>query len=477
MMSKNPSSPSGSPSSDDVCALTATELLAAYRARRLSPVEVTAAILDRIHRLNPKLLAFYLIEDDSALAAARASEARWMNGAPAGPLDGVPVSIKDSIAVAGRPMYRGCKAYAPATPSPVDAPPATRLREAGTILLGKTTMPDLGCLASGISSRHGTARNPWNLARTPGGSTSGGAAAVAAGLGPLTIGTDLGGSVRIPAAFCGLVGLKPTQGRIPHTPPSSMRSAGPLARTVADAVLMTAVLSQPDRSDCLSLPFPPPPARPARAAEDVVRGARIGLLLDAGAGTAVGADIRAAVEKAGRLLADHGAHVEPMPPLLPRDSEGAVETYFRARVLSEMEHLPPERRTDVHPDVKDWCRAAQGLSAADLLEAMNGLDRLRIQVGNAFADFDFVLSPVMPMTAYDAELAFPDRDRAWSHLLFTAAYNQTQQPAIAVPCDFDRDGLPIGLQIVGLRFADQELLEMAAAYEALRGLRPVLPDL
>lgn len=194
----------------ELCCLTATELVAAYGTRQLSPVDVTAAVLGRIHRLNPGLRAFYLVEDDGAMAAARASEARWMRGAPAGPLDGVPVSIKDSIAVAGRPMYRGSKAYAPAVPSSVDAPPTARLWEAGVIFLGKTTMPDLGCLASGISSQHGTARNPWNLARTPGGSTSGGAAAVAAGLGPLTIGTDLGGSVRIPAAFCGLVGLKPT---------------------------------------------------------------------------------------------------------------------------------------------------------------------------------------------------------------------------------------------------------------------------
>jgi Asp-tRNA(Asn)/Glu-tRNA(Gln) amidotransferase A subunit family amidase len=166
-----------------------------------------------------------------------------------------------------------------------------------------------------------------------------------------------------------------------------------------------------------------------------------------------------------------------MPPLLSQDPEWAVETYFRARVLSEMRHLPPDRRMDVHPDVKAWCGAAQGLAAADLLDAMNGLDRLRIEVNDAFAGFDFVLSPVMPMTAYGAELAFPDRARAWSHLLFTAAYNQTQQPAVSVPCDFDRDGLPIGLQIVGRRFADQDLLEMAAAYEAWRGLRPSLPAL
>ncbi len=467
--------PAGEP--DELCRLTATELIAAYAARRLSPVDVTAAILGRIHRLNPALLAFYLVDDDGAMAAALASEARWMRGVPAGPLDGVPVSIKDSIAVAGRPMYRGSRAYAPAVPSSVDAPPTARLREAGAILLGKTTMPDLGCLASGLSSQHGTARNPWNLARTPGGSTSGGAAAVAAGLGPLTIGTDLGGSVRIPAAFCGLVGFKPTQGRIPHTPASNMRSAGPLARSVTDATLLTAVLSQPDRRDCLSLPFPPPPSPPPEAPEDVVRRARIGLLLDLGAGTPAGPEIRAAVEGAGRLLAAHGAKVEPMPAPFPENAEWAVETYFRARVLSELQHLPPDRQAEVHPEVQDWCGAAKGLSAADLLEAMNGLERLRAHVNDAFAGVDFVLSPVMPMTAYAADIAFPDRDRAWSHLLFTAAYNQTQQPALSVPCGFDREGLPIGLQIIGQRFADDAVLRLAAAFELLRGLRAGLPAL
>ncbi|WP_151175731.1 amidase [Hypericibacter terrae] len=466
--------PAGEP--DELCRLTATELIAAYATRRLSPVDVTASILGRIHRLNPALLAFYLV-DDGAMAAALASEARWMRGVPAGPLDGVPVSIKDSIAVAGRPMYRGSKAYAPAVPSSVDAPPTARLREAGAILLGKTTMPDLGCLASGVSSQHGTARNPWNLARTPGGSTSGGAAAVAAGLGPLTVGSDLGGSVRIPAAFCGLVGFKPTQGRIPHIPASSMRSAGPLARSVADVMLLTAVLSQPDRRDCLSLPFSPPPDPTPEAPEESVRGARIGLLLELGAGTPAGPEIRAAVEGAGRLLAAHGAKVEPVPALFPEDPEWAIETYFRARALSELQHLPPDRQAAAHPDVQGWCGGAKGLSAADLLEAMNGLDRLRVHVNDAFASLDFVLSPVMPMTAYAADIAFPDRDRAWSHLLFTAAYNQTQQPALSVPCGFDRDGLPIGLQIIGQRFADHALLRLAAAFESLRGSRASLPVL
>lgn len=463
--------------SDELCSLTATELVAAYEAHRLSPVEVTDAVLGRIHRFNSKLLAFYLVENDGAMAAARASEARWMQGAPTGPLDGVPVSIKDSIAVAGRPMYRGSKVYASAAPSSADAPPMARLREAGGILVGKTTMPDLGCLASGISSQHGTARNPWNLSRTPGGSTSGGAAAVAAGLGPLTVGSDLGGSVRIPAAFCGLVGLKPTQGRIPHTPASSMRSAGPLARSVADVVLLTAVLSQPDRRDCLSLPFPPSPGPFPGAPEDVVRGARIGLLLDLGAGTPACSETRAAIEESGRLLEAHGAHVEPMPALFSEDPEWAIETYFRARALSELQHQPPAARAEVHPEVHRWCSAAMDLSAADLLEAMNGLDRLRVQVSNAFAEVDFILSPVMPTTAYAADIAFPDRDRAWSHLLFTAAYNQTQQPALSVPCGFDRDGLPIGLQIVGQRFADHTVLRLAAAFESLRGLPTGLPVL
>lgn len=463
--------------SDEAYRLTAAELTSLYRQGKLSPVEATASILARIERLNPLLTAFYLIDREGALAAALAAETRWRKGVPIGALDGVPVSVKDSIQQAGTPMYRGSKAYAPAAPAAMDAPPAARLREAGAILIGRTTMPDLGSLASGVSSQHGTSRNPWNPARTPGGSSSGGAAAVAAGLGPLSVGTDLGGSVRIPAAFCGLVGMKPTQGRIPHLPASIMRSAGPLARTVRDAALLTDVLAGPDARDHYSLPPEPgyagrPPLNP--------KGLRLGLLLDMGYGMPAAPEVKAAVEAAARVLEELGARVEPMATPHREDPEPTVETYIRARMQAEIRALPPEKQGLVLPEVAAWAGRAEGLSARALLAAGDGIDRMRRQVVEATGRFDYVLSPVMPMTAFHAETAFPDPARGWSHLHFTFPYNQTQQPAISLNCGFDGAGLPIGLQIIGRRFDDGGVLALAMAYEAarapLRWPEPAAPD-
>jgi aspartyl-tRNA(Asn)/glutamyl-tRNA(Gln) amidotransferase subunit A len=443
--------------------LTAAELVRQYRRGALSPVEVAKSILSRIEQLNPELRAFYVVDWDAALREAEASQSRWRIDLPIGPLDGVPVSIKDSIQQAGTPMYRGCKAYAPARPATVDAPPVARLREAGAILIGRTTMPDLGCLASGISSQHGTARNPWNTTRNPGGSSSGGAAAVAARLGPLSVGTDLGGSVRIPAAFCGLVGMKPTQGRIPHLPASVMRSAGTLARTVTDAAVLLEVLAGSDSRDYYSLPSEA--GGYVGQLDRPLAGLRVGLLLDMGAGIAPGPEVVAAVEGAARDIEALGAAVEAMKSPYLHDPERAVETYMRARMHAEIRALPPQTQGLVLPQVADWCRAAEGLSALDLIDAMNQTDRMRQQVVEATGRFDYVISPTMPMTAYRAELAFPDAKRAWSHLHFTFPYNQTQQPAISLGCGFDSEGLPIGLQIIGQRFDDAGVLAVAASFE------------
>jgi len=336
-------------------------------------------------------------------------------------------------------------------------------------------MPDLGSLASGVSSQHGTARNPWNTARNPGGSSSGGAAAVAGRLGPLSVGSDLGGSVRIPASFCGLVGLKPTQGRIPHLPASVMRSAGPLARSVADVALLTEVLAGRDRRDYYSLP--PETGGYADWLDRSLAGQRFGLLLDMGAGIAPAPEIIAAVTAAGKAIEALGGQVEPMESPYREDPERAVETYMRARIWSEIRALAAEKQALVLPAVAGWAQAAEGLSGEALLDAMNATDLMRRQVIEATSAFDYVISPTMPMTAYAAELAFPDPAHAWSHLHFTFPYNQTQQPAISLNCGFDGAGLPIGLQIIGQRFDDAGLLAVAAAYEKARGPLPSWPEL
>jgi Asp-tRNA(Asn)/Glu-tRNA(Gln) amidotransferase A subunit family amidase len=278
--------------------LTAVELADAYRRGSLSPVEVIRAVLDRIAAVEGRLQATYALDPEGALATAAAAEERWAKGAPLSDLDGVPVTIKENLATKGVPMPLGTAATELA-PQPEDAPPASRLREAGAVILGKTTMPDYGMLSSGLSSFHKLARNPWDLGRNPGGSSAGAAAAAAGGYGPLHLGTDIGGSIRLPAGWCGIFGLKPSFGRVPIDPPYIGRVAGPMTRTVADAALLMSVLSRPDRRDYMSLP--PQQIDWQRLDRDVT-GLRLGLMLDAGVGLPVEPEVKEAVTAAARAF-------------------------------------------------------------------------------------------------------------------------------------------------------------------------------
>ncbi|MFH2132653.1 MAG: amidase family protein, partial [bacterium] len=237
-----------------ICTLSAQQLLLAFEKKELSPAEVMEAILSQAEAMNPSLNALFGDNPESAMTQARASEQRWQKNRPQGSLDGLPITVKDSIKTIGFPSWHGCRANMQKPLDKEDAPPAARLKEAGAIIFAKTAMPDIGMLACGVSSAHGIVRNAWNTDFNPGGSSAGAATAVAAGIGPCSIGTDGGGSVRIPAAHCGLFGFKPTNGRIPHTPPDPIRTAGPLTRNVADSALLMNVLSQPDSRDFGSLP-------------------------------------------------------------------------------------------------------------------------------------------------------------------------------------------------------------------------------
>src|SRR5262245_26331256 len=296
----------------NVPALTALELLAAYAARTLSPAEVWAALEPHIAAWEPKIRALYAYDPEGAREEAALSTQRWAKGEPVGPLDGVPVTVKEMIATRGVPVPFGTAATE-LTPALADAPPAARLREAGAIIFAKTTAPDFGMLSSGLSSFHETTRNPWDVTANPGGSSSGAGAAGAAGYGPLHLGTDIGGSVRLPAAWCGLVGLKPSLGRVPIDPYYVGRVAGPMTRTVADAALMMRVISAPDPRDAMSLP-------PADIAwEDLgidLSGMKLGLMLDAGCGMAVENAILAAIEAAARRFEAAGATIIPVEPVV-----------------------------------------------------------------------------------------------------------------------------------------------------------------
>ncbi|WP_024539617.1 amidase [Comamonas badia] len=457
-------------------ALGAAELLAAYRARGLSPVEVAHALLAHMERWEPQLHASWLLRPERTLEQARASESRWLRGAPCGPLDGVPVTLKDNIATLGDATPLGTAATA-LTPSQVNAPPAQRLREAGAVLLCKTTMPDYGMLSSGVSSFHPLTRNPWNLAKGPGGSSAGAGAAAAAGYGPLHVGTDIGGSIRLPAAWCGVFGFKPSLGRVPIDPPYTGRAAGPITRSVQDAALMMQVLARPDIRDSMSLP----PQRIAWERHAVgpqhLKGLRLGLLPDAGCGLAVQPEVRSAVETAAALCEQAGAIIVPMRPFLTRAMLDGMDHFWRMRSLMDLRQLPPAQRDKVLPFIRAWAESAQGLNAEQIYHASQQFHVTRVATVLACSQVDYVLSPTAPITAFDAELPSPTNDplRQLEHIAFTVPCNMSEQPAASLPCGMTRDGLPIGLQIAGQRFDDLGVLQVARAFEQLRDPLPAWP--
>ena len=338
--------------------LSAVDLIAGFRARQFSPSEVLEDVLAHIARWEPHIKALYAFDPDGARAAAKASSQRWQQGEAMGPLDGVPVTIKDNIALKGVPVPLGA-ASVKLVPSPVDAPPVARLREAGAVIYSKTTMPDYGMLSSGLSSFHPLTRNPWDLSKNPGGSSAGAGAAGAAGYGPLHLGTDIGGSVRLPACWCGLVGLKPSLGRIPIDPPYVGRVAGPMTRTVDDAALMMSVLSRPDRRDGMSLP---PDNINWKALEKSSRKLRIGLMLDLGVGQALEQEVRDVAAKAAKIFETAGAVVNEVPGVLTREMLDGLDNFWRARMWDDLSRLEETERAKTLPYIYKWAEAAAKLT-------------------------------------------------------------------------------------------------------------------
>ncbi len=447
--------------------LDAGALVEGYRARRFDPVDVVEALDARIAAWEPHLHALYAHDPVSARREAEASAARWANDAPLSALDGVPVSLKELIATRGVPTPVGTAATV-LVPEDHDAPPAARLREAGAILFAKTTVPDYGMLSSGLSSFHPLTRNPWNLATNPGGSSAGAAAAAAAGYGPLHVGTDIGGSVRLPAAWCGLVGFKPTLGRIPIDPYYTGRCAGPMTRTVDDAARMMAVLSLPDARDATSLP---PERIDWMSSIDGVRGLRVGVMMDPGCGMALDAEIDDAVRHAAARFAQAGAAVVPVSPVLDRAILDGIDQYWRARAWAEIGALPEERRALILPYILRWAEAGAEVSGTEAVSGFGGTFALRRRCAVAFAELDVILSPTTPNLDFPAEFASPLDDPAlpFEHIAFTLPWNMGEQPAVSIHCGFSSGGTPIGLQIVTPRFADRQAIELARWFEAGRG--------
>lgn len=445
------------------------ELAAAYATGDLSPVEATQAVLDRIDAWEPKINAMFLVHREAALASARESDRRWKRGEPRSPLDGVPVTIKENIHTRGDPAPIGTAATTD-EPQPHDAPVAARLREAGCVLIGKTTMPDYGMLSSGLSSRHGVTRNPWRLDLNPSGSSSGAGAACAAGYGPLHLGTDIGGSVRLPATHCGVFGLKPSQGRVPVYPPFMGRVAGPLTRSVRDAALLMNVISAPDVRDFMSLP---PHAMEFRMAVDGLspKGLRIGLLTNMKTGMPVDPEVKAAAEAAARALNVAGARVEPVDSFLTEEMLEGMVMFFEARSCNDIMALDETTRAKVLPVIVEWCTwRAKDFTGSQVMSAFNQIVAMREAATRAAADFDFLLSPTSPVLPYAADLATPTQDahNALAHIAFTVPWNMSEHPASSVNWTFSREGLPIGVQVIGQRFDDLGVLRLSRALEILR---------
>lgn len=452
----------------DIGTLTAAELLASYGAKRLSPVEVTKFALDRIHATASTLNAFYVVQAEAALSAARESERRWHRGAPMGLLDGIPTSVKDALALEGTSSYRGSAATeATAVPSQFDAPCVSRMKEHGAIILGKTTMPDFGMLASGYSSKHGITRNPWDPASNPGGSSSGAAASVAVGISPLVVGTDIVGSIRVPASFCALVGHKPSQGRVPYYPPASPSLvAGPMARTVDDAALLLDVICQPDPRDFTALPACSPTFREQLSAS--IRDRRFGLLLNIGFGPEPDGEVIAHVRAAARAIQQLGASVVEIQPPFCQAQPMAAEAFYRTRCYTELSRYSAESRSRARV-IETWANPASRMSAVDQFTHYSMMQADRERTLLLMDGLDFLLLPTVPTPPYDAEWAGPGGDRIFDGWCNTYLFNVSEQPAISINCGFSSERLPIGLQIVGRRFDDLGVLQAASAYERARG--------
>ena len=460
--------------SEDTALLSAAEMIAGYRDGSLSPVDATEAALARIEAHDGTFNAFRLVDAEGALAAARESEERWRIKAPRGRIDGVPTSIKDLLLTKGWSTLRGSKATPEEQPWDEDGPCVARLREHGAVLLGKTTTPEFGWKGVTDCALTGVTRNPWNPERTSGGSSGGAAVAVATGMGALAIGSDGGGSIRIPAGFTGVFGLKPSFGRVPVYPASTfgtLSHAGPMTRTVTDAAIMLSVISEPDARDWYALP----PQDASKAADytigldDGIEGLRIAFSPTLG-GNPVDPEIAALVAKAAGRFEDLGAAVEEADPGLS-DCALAFRKHWYAGAANLLSSFSKQQRAVMEPGLLEIAEEGAGYSALDYLAAVKLREAMGLAMTLFHETYDLLLTPSLPIPAFEAGLEVPsgsgmERWPDWTP--FSYPFNLTRQPAASVPCGLTSGGLPAGLQIVGPLYADALVLRAARAYEQVQ---------
>ncbi|WAL66842.1 amidase [Amycolatopsis cynarae] len=450
--------------------LTASELVAGYASGEISPVEATEAALRAIEERDGRCNAFCLVDPEVALAGAKASETRWREGHPIGWLDGVPTSIKDMFLTQGWPTLRGSTCIDPDQPWEVDSPVTARLRENGLVMLGKTTTPELAWKGVTDSLLTGITRNPWNPSLTPGGSSGGSAAAVAAAMGELSVGTDGGGSVRIPAAFCGIVGLKPTHGRIPLYPASpfgALSHAGPMARSVDDVALLLDVLALPDYRDPAALP--PPAASYREAVRRDVQGLIAAFSPDLGYAR-VDPEVAQVVRSAVNALGEAGLRIEETDPGFG-DPKEAFDVLWSAGAAQWLDTFPPGCEEKIDPGLRRVWEQGRRHSAADYLRATGERAALGILMGEFHTRYDVLITPTVGVKPFEAGHEVPPGSdlAGWPEWTpFTYPFNMTQQPAISVPAGLTADGLPVGLQIVGPRHSDDLVLAVARLLEEVR---------
>lgn len=459
----------------DLAAMTAVELLADYRNHALSPVEVTRACLNRIERLDGAINAFIEYRPREALAAAEASEKRWRNGDEVGLVDGVPVAAKDLTPLKGYPFRRGSKTTT-AEICTEDAPCLARLRDEGAIFLGKTTTPEFGWKGVTDSPLTGVTRNPWNLEKTPGGSSGGAAAAVASGMCHLAEGTDGGGSIRMPAAFTGIFGLYPTAGRIPYYPLSilgTMSQCGPMTRSVSDGALMFTAMAGPDSRDPIGLSNNELDWRVFL--NGGVQDMKIAYSATLGFAK-VDADVANVVENAVSVLAQRGARIVPVERVFD-DPRGYYETIFRVGMERIRQTVPTEQQNHMDPGLLAMAEEGRRIATLDYAEAISARERWAVAMNDLMQRFDVLVTPQLPITAFDAGLEYPP-GRGMTRWLdwnpFGYPFNFTNSPAATMPCGFSADGLPIAFQVVAPRYREDLIFRVCSAFEKVQPIQ--LPD-
>jgi len=466
---------------DELTQQSANRLSALYRKGKVSPVETMKAVLERTERINPEINAFCHVDGALALKMARASQRRWKKGEPLSALDGVPVSVKELVRVKGWPASMGSK-LTDKTPADTDAPAVARLRAAGAIVFAQSTSSEYGHKGVTDSPLNGITRNPWNIARTPGGSSGGAGAAVAAGLGPIALGTDGGGSVRIPASFTGLVGLKATFGRVPVWPPSltgELSNTGPMARTALDCALVMNVITRPDARDAYALPEDG--TNYAKKLDGKLKKLRVGFVLRFG-DHPLDIEVAALVTKAARDFEKLGCKVEEaQAPFSYAEAGRTFVVHWLAALQRLLQIYPESRHGEFDPNLLASAKAGLRYSLQDVVNAQASRRELAIAWNLFFAKYDLLLSPAVAVQPFEAAKNLPDGPDGKANALwspYTSQFNLSRHPAATVPCGLGRDGLPIGLQIASGHYKDALVLRAAARYADAHPLKfPVLPEI